>query len=130
MKSLLILIAIGVAGYFAWQNDWPSHALRESGAGLERHLNHELSSAGITDRQIAVQLRHERRKWLFIRWVETDREIAVTSLPHAEDLAADLSRTASEEGFDAEKDKIHGVILLDVTRFGLRFQRLVFFPKR
>jgi hypothetical protein len=130
MKSLLLLIALGVAGYFAWQNDWPSHALREGGATLERHLNHELSSDGVTDRQIAVQLRHERRRLYVVRWVETDREIAVDTWPHAEDLAQKLMHVAEEDGFDAEKDKIRGVVLLDITKFGLRFQRLVFFPKR
>ena len=69
-------------------------------------------------------------KWMVIRWVETDREIAMDNLPHAEELAEDLMRVAEQDGYDAEKDKIRGVVLLDVRKFGLRFQRLVLFPKR
>jgi len=122
-------MVLGVGCYFAWQKDWPSKPLRESGARLERRLNRELSTAGIDDREIAVQVRRERQKWMVVRWVETDREIAMSNLPRAEEMADDLTRTAADEGFDAEKDLIHGFVLLDIKRFGLRFQRLVLFAK-
>ena len=128
MKSLLLLVALSVAGYFAWQNDWPSRSLREGGARLERRLNHELISAGVTDRQITTQLRRERRRWFVVRWIENDREIVVANLPKAEEIAENLTLTAEKEGFSAEKDKVRGAILLDITRFGLRFQRVVLYP--
>ena len=130
MKFLLFLIALGAAGYVAWTRDWPSRPLRESGAQLEHRLNHTLSGAGISDGQIVAQVRRERTRWFVAHWVETDREIAVESLAARRHAGRRLSRTADDDGIYRRKRRTawHDV-LLDVSHFGLRFQRIQFFPR-
>ena len=130
MRSLFLLVCLSVAAYFAWQNDWPSRSLGERGAQLERQLNEQLLDAGIGDHQITSQLRRERRRWFVVRWVENDREVAVANLPRADEIADRLVHAAEQQGFSAEKDKIRNMILVDVRRFGLRFQRLVLYPAK
>jgi hypothetical protein len=130
MKALILLALLGVGGYFAWKYDWPSKPLRESGAQLERHLNRELSGAGVSDGQIVAQVHRERARLSFIRWLETDREVSVDSLARAQSLADTLARTSDRDGFSSEKDTLHGSVLLDVKRFGLRFQRIFFIPSK
>lgn len=96
---------------------------------MDRRLDRDLSSSGVTDADIAVQVHREHRRWRVIRWVETDREIAIDTLPRADSIADGLMRTADDEGFSAEKDHVRGAVLLDISHFGLRFQRLVLFPR-
>jgi len=125
-----MLAALGAAGWYIHTRDWPSKPLREQGAGLESQLNQKLVEGGISDRLVLEQLRHERKRWMIVRWIETHREFAVKSDAQAEKLADSLTEVAEDRGFSTETDHVRDALVLDISRWGLRFQRMVFYTPR
>lgn len=127
MKLWIAIALLGAGGYFAWKHDWPSQMLRRQGAALEARLNQTLSENGVHDRDITRQLRRERRHWYWIRWIQTSRDINLPKGQSAIGLVDELARIGREAGYDVEQEAVRGAVLLDMSRWGLRFQRLVLF---
>lgn len=128
MFRRVLLLALMTAGIgWVWTRYWrPAHNYLRLSGRLESALNQDLAEQGITDQNIAYQVRKGRSRWGMV-WIETERRIDWTPKAPLEPLLIRLRGEAERLGCSVTRRNEGRIgVAFEVRKGPCLLQRLVF----
>jgi polysaccharide deacetylase 2 family uncharacterized protein YibQ len=126
MARRLILLALIAAGVWWYWTRWrPVQNYRALSGHLESAVNQELSTAGVTDKDVLSEVHREHSQW-GLSWVESDRQIRVETgrLPA---LLSRLAAVTQQLGCSVLKqENAESQATLDLGKGPFLMQHLIF----